>query len=127
MKSTSRGTKNGQVLARRASCRSTAIGSLSAHYERASSTRIARRRLSGYRTVAPMALLGGGCSCRRRTLTVSNRNDDSCPSPNFLAAVIPLIHVACNRHLHNYLIEPVADKASHRELALLLVARRWRT
>src|SRR5258707_1760315 len=72
--------------------------------------------------VSPRALFSGGSSCRRRTLLVSNRNDDSCPSPNVLAAGIPLVHVACNRHLQNYLIEPVADKASYRELALLLVA-----
>ena len=81
---------------------------------------------SGTTRQSPVALFSGGCSCRRGTLSFSNRNDDSCPSPNVLAAVIPLVHVACNRHLQNYLIEPVADKASHRELALLLVAWSWR-
>src|SRR5258706_3628092 len=81
---------------------------------------------SGASCHSQVALFSGACSCRRRTLLVSNRNDDSCPSPNVLAAVIPLVHIACNRHLQNYLIEPVADEASYRELALLLVAWSWR-
>src|SRR5258708_15303449 len=78
------------------------IGSLSAHYEQASSTRIAWRKQSEVTRQSPVALFSGGCSCRRRPSLDSNRNDGKCPSPNVLAAGIALVPVACNRHLLHY-------------------------